>query len=180
MEIEMTESLKTFHRALSEARELFDCYETLNNHPELIPPDAIKKASLIMALTSWETYVEDVATELFHQKFSLVKGSMIGDFAEKQFKERLKFFHNPNSKKTKHLFEEFFNIDVTEHWQWENVYPKDAREQLNRWIAIRGEAVHRVNVDINQPQIIRKGELAKCIRFIDELARATDKALEAV
>ena len=176
----MTEALKNFHRALSEARELFECYNTLNGHPDLVPPDAIKKASLIMALTSWETYVEDVATELFHQKFSFVKGSMIGNFAEKQFSERLRFFHNPNSKKTKHLFEEFFDIDVTEYWQWENVYPKDAREQLNRWIVKRGEAVHRVNVDNSQPQVINKADLSKCIRFIDELAKATDKALESV
>ncbi len=174
----MTKALKNFHRALSEARELLECYETLNTHPDLTPPDALKKASLVMALTAWETYVEDVATELFHQKFSVIKGSMIGDFAEKQFEERLKFFHNPNSKKTKHLFEEFFNIDVTEYWEWNNVYPKDAREQLNLWISKRGEAVHRVNVDINQPQIIRKDELIKCIRFIDELATATDNALE--
>ena len=174
----MTKSLKNFHRALSEARELFECYETLNTHPDLIPPDALKKASLVMSLTAWETYVEDVATELFHQKFSVIKGSMIGDFAEKQFEERLKFFHNPNSKKTKHLFEEFFNIDVTEYWEWNNVYPKDAREQLNLWISKRGEAVHRAQVDLNQPQIIRKDELAKCIRFFDELAKATDNALE--
>ena len=174
----MTKALTMFHQALSEAKELADCFDTLNGHHDIIPPDALKKASLVMALTAWETYVEDVATELFHQKFSLIKGSMIGKFAEKQFDERLKYFHNPNSKKTKHLFEEFFDIDVTEHWEWNNVYPKDAREQLNRWIAKRGEAVHRAQVDLNQPQIIRKDELAKCIRFIDELAKATDHALE--
>jgi hypothetical protein len=176
----MTQALKMFNQGLSEAKELADCFDKLNGHPDIIPPDALKKASLVMALTAWETYVEDVATELFHQKFSVIKGSMIGNFAEKQFEERLKFFHNPNSKKTKHLFEEFFNIDVTEYWEWNNVYPKDAREQLNLWISKRGEAVHRVNVDFNQPQIIRKDELAKCIRFIDELAKATDKVLETL
>lgn len=180
MEIEMTKSLKTFHRALSEARELLECYENLNNHPELIPPDALKKASLVLALTAWETYVEDVATELFKQKFSVLEGSKLGVFVQKKFDERLRFFHNPNSNKTKKLFEEFFDIDVTEYWEWNNVYPKDAREQLNRWIEKRGEAVHRAQVDLNQPQIIRKDELAKCIRFFDELAQATDQALEAV
>ena len=174
----MTKSLSIFQQALSEAKELLNCYNTLNNHEEIVPPDALKKASLIMALTAWETYVEDVVTELFNIKFSLVKGSTLGDFAEKQLKERLKQFHNPDSRKTKHLFEEFFGVDVTENWQWNNVLPKDARTQLNKWISIRGDAVHRVEVDVNQPHVIRKDELAKCIRFIEELAKATDKAVD--
>ena len=173
----MTKSLSIFQQALSEAKELLNCYDTLNNHEEIVPPDALKKASLIMALTAWETYVEDVVTELFNIKFSLVKGSTLGDFAEKQLKERLKQFHNPDSRKTKHLFEEFFGVDITENWQWNNVLPKDARTQLNKWISIRGDAVHRVEVDVNQPHVIRKDELAKCIRFIEELAKATDKAV---
>ncbi len=174
----MTQSLGTFYQALSEAKELLSCYDTLNSHEEIVPPDALKKASLIMALTAWETYIEDVVTELFDIKFSLVKGSTLGNFAEKKLKERLKQFHNPDSSKTKQLFEEFFDVDITESWGWNNVLPKDARVQLNRWISIRGEAVHRVVVDITQPQVIRKDELVKCIRFIEELAKATDTAVD--
>jgi len=174
----MTKSLNTFHQALSEAKELLSCYNTLNAHDEIIPPDALKKASLIMAFTAWETYVEDVVTELFNIKFSLVKGSTLGNFAERQLKARLKQFNNPDSRKTKQLFEEFFGVDITEDWQWNNVLPKDARIQLNKWISIRGNAVHRVEIDTSQPQVIRKDELAKCIRFIEELAKATDKAVD--
>jgi len=176
----LTHSLKIFRQSLSEARELADCYDVLNSHPELSTPSSLKKACLILTLTAWETYVEDVIAELFESKFSLLKGSPLGAFAEKQLKERLKFFHNPNSQKTKHLFEEFFHIDVTEHWKWNNVMPKDAREQLNRWISKRGEAVHRAGGEVNQPQIIKKEELAKCLRFFDELANATDHVLEKI
>lgn len=176
----MTQSLHHFNRALEEARELFECYETLNAHPEIPLPSGLKKVTLILILTAWETYVEDVATELFEQKFSVLKGCKLGSFAEKQFNERLKFFHNPNSQKTKHLFEEFFDIDVTENWKWNNVMPKNAREQLNQWICKRGEAVHRSNVGLNQPQIVNKKELEKCLRFFWELTQATDKALENI
>lgn len=174
----MTQALKTFNRAIKDASELLDCYKTLNGHESITPPDSLKTAGLIMALTAWETYIEDVATELFRIKFSVVKGSTIGDFAEKQLKERLKQFHNPDSKKTKHLFEEFFGIDITDSWKWNNVLPIDARTQLNDWISKRGDAVHRAKVDVSQPHIIRKDELAKCIRFIRELAHATDKQID--
>lgn len=176
----MTSSLKQFNQALSEARELFDCYDTLNSHPELSPPSALKKACLILTLTAWETYVEDVVTEIFDIKFNVIKGSMVGNFAEKQLYERLKFFNNPNSQKTKHLFEEFFGIDVTEKWSWPNVTPHEARTQLNKWISKRGEAVHRVEVYLNQPQVVNKAELGKCLRFFEELAKTTDAALEVL
>jgi len=176
----VTESLKQFNLALNEARELLDCYDTLNAHPEIHLPSALKKAALILILTAWETYVEDVATELFEQKFGVLKGCSLGAFAEKQFKERLKFFHNPNSKKTKNLFEEFFDIDVSEHWKWNNVMPSDAREQLNIWISKRGEAVHRSNVGTNQADIVKKAELPKCLNFFTELASVTDKVLEKI
>lgn len=174
----MTKSLNTFHQAIGEAKELLSCFETLNGHPEIVPPDALKKASLIMTLTAWETYVEDVITELFNAKFSVVKGSTLGNFAEKQLNERLKQFHNPDSRKTKQLFEEFFGVDITESWKWNNILPKNARTQLNKWISIRGDAVHRIQVDASQPQVIRKDELTKCIRFVEEIAKATDKAVE--
>lgn len=68
----MTQSLAYFHRALGEAKQLSDCYQELNGHESVTPPDALKKASLILALTAWETYVEDVATELFNQQFGIL------------------------------------------------------------------------------------------------------------
>lgn len=176
----MSESLKQFTIALNEARELLECYDTLNLHPEIPLPSGLKKASLVLILTAWETYVEDVATEIFEKQFKVLKGSHLGDFAQNQFNAHLKFFHNPNSKKTKHLFEIFFNIDVTEHWKWNNVLPENAREQLNKWISKRGEAVHRSNVGLNQAEVVRKVELPKCLNFFNELARATDKALETI
>ena len=102
---------------------------------------------------------------------------MLGNFAERQLEERLKQFHNPGSRKTKQLFEEFFDVDITESWIWNNVDAKIARTQLNKWISLRGDAVHRVNVDPTAPHVIRKDELAKCIRFIEELVKATDLAV---
>ncbi|AFT94982.1 hypothetical protein AMBAS45_07535 [Alteromonas macleodii str. 'Balearic Sea AD45'] len=173
----MTNAYEIFKQSIIEAKDLLECFITLNSHSELTAPDALKKASLILALTAWETYVEDVITEIFNVKFSMVKGSRLGSFAEKQLKERLKQFHNPGSRKTKQLFEEFFDFDVTAKWIWNNVDSETARKQLNKWISLRGDAVHRVNVDPTAPHIIKKDELAKCIRFIEELVKATDQAV---
>ncbi|MCD8560598.1 MAG: hypothetical protein LRY75_17630 [Shewanella xiamenensis] len=176
----MSVALNTFKRAINDARALIECYDELNVKQESQALGALKRAALIMTMTAWETYVEDVATELFNNKFGALKGCQIGNFMEQQFSTRLKMFHNPDSAKTKQIFEEFFGIDVTEHWKWSNYIPKQARETLNSWLKKRGDAVHRAQVEIGTPQIIKRDEVDKCIRFITELVTATDKALGSV
>lgn len=176
----MSVALNTFKRAINDARALIECYDELNVKQESQALGALKRAALIMTMTAWETYVEDVATELFNNKFGALKGCQIGNFMEQQFSTRLKMFHNPDSAKTKQIFEEFFGIDVTEHWKWSNYIPKQARETLNAWLKKRGDAVHRAQVEIGAPQIIKRDEVDKCIRFITELVTATDKALGSV
>ncbi|MDH0449864.1 HEPN domain-containing protein [Shewanella sp. GD04112] len=176
----MSVALNTFKRAIGDARVLIECYDNLNAGQGKAAPEALKRAALIMTMTAWETYVEDVATELFNNKFGALKGCQIGNFMEQQFSTRLKMFHNPDSAKTKQIFEEFFGVDVTEHWKWPNYIPKQARENLNTWLKKRGDAVHRAQVEIGAPQIIKRDEVDKCIRFITELVTATDKALGSV
>ena len=177
----MSESLQNFKRAISDAQELLTCYDTINSSESNEPvPEVLKRACLIMTLTAWETYVEDIATELFQNKFGALKGSQIGNFMELQFNNRLKMFHNPDSQKTKQIFEEFFGIDVTEYWKLNNYIPKQSREMLNLWLKKRGDAVHRAKTDLNQPHIVKRDELDKCIRFITDLVVVTDKALMAL
>ncbi len=38
-----------------------------------------------MALTAWETYVEDRVVEEMHKKLAIVQGSYLGDFILKNF-----------------------------------------------------------------------------------------------
>jgi hypothetical protein len=174
----VTKSIEIFNQALKEAEALLFCFDELNSAGAVKPPEVLKKASLILVLTAWETYVEDLASELLELKFSALTGSLSGRFIENQFKDRLKQFHNPDSRKTKQLFEEFFDIDITEKWEWNNVSPKEARTQLNNWISKRGDAVHRYLDEENKPIVIRKEDLLKCFRFFNELVRATDSAVE--
>ncbi len=173
----MSTALNNFNRAIEDAKELLSCYDTLNAVETSAAPEVLKRAALIMTLTAWETFVEDIATEMFESKFGALTGCHIGDYIQKQFTVKLKTFHNPDSLKTKKLFEEFFGIDVTEKWTWNNYYPDQVRTSLNKWIKMRGEAVHRAQIDLTKPHIVKREELEKCVRFFSELASATDRAL---
>ena len=67
---------------------------------------------------------------------------------------------------------------MTENWIWYNYKdPDQARSTLNSWIKKRGEAVHRAQTDQTKPHIAKREELDKCLRFFNDLAQATDKAL---
>ncbi|WP_254788214.1 HEPN domain-containing protein [Vibrio rotiferianus] len=119
-----------------------------------------------------------MAKELVDAKYGVVKGSQLGRIVENRLEEHLKYFNNPGSRKTKALFEEFFGIDVTEAWVWNNFQTADeARAQLNKWLKKRGEAVHRAQTDITEAHIVKREELNKCIRFFRELVLATDSKL---
>jgi len=177
----MSISLNNFKLAISDAKELAECYDLMNEKNNSTPPDALKRAALIMTLTAWESYVEDIATEIFNNKFGVLKGCHIGDYLDRQFSSKLKMFHNPGSQKTKEIFEEFFGVNVTESWVWNSYQtPRQAKTTLDDWLKLRGEAVHRSQIDITKPDLIKRNELDKCVRFISELVEITDKKLESI
>ncbi len=176
----MSIAYNNFKMAMRDANDLLACYDSLNSGEQPRAPEVLKRATLIMVLTAWETYIEDMATEMFNSKFGVLKGCHVGNYIQEQFSVRLKMFHNPDSKKTKMLFMEFFGIDVTEKWEWNNYLPEQARTKLNKWIKIRGEAVHRSQIDIAKPHIVKRDDLEKCIRFFLELTKTTDNVLSKV
>ena len=176
----MSKSIESFNLAITDAEELLRCYDQINKSSAQSekPPEALKRASLILVLTAWETYVEDIATELFDLKFGVLKGCQIGNFMEQQFTTRLKMFHNPDSVKTKQIFLEFFGVDVTDSWVWNNyTTSKEVRTVLNEWISKRGNAVHRAQPDKQSTHIVKRNELDKCIFFFKNLVKVTDVAL---
>ncbi|HEH9411197.1 TPA: hypothetical protein SIA33_004288, partial [Aeromonas salmonicida] len=131
----------------------------------------------VMALTAWETYVEDRLVEEMHKKLAIVQGSYLGDFILKKLHTDLKSFHNPSSDKTKKIFMDYLGFDVTEGWRWPNYEPEKARSTLNQWIKKRGDAAHRskpISTGVPAPHLIKRDELEKVIRFIRDLVKSTD------
>ena len=55
----MSRALQSFEYSIKDAEELLAHFDDINTNPP--PPNAevLKRAGLVMALTAWETYVED-------------------------------------------------------------------------------------------------------------------------
>jgi hypothetical protein len=177
----VSRAIQNFEYSIRDAEELLGHFDALNCSPP--PPNAevLKRAGLVMALTAWETYVEDRLVEEMNKKLSVVAGSYVGDFVLKKLHHDLRQFHNASSEKTKRIFQEYLGLDVTEGWTWANYDPEKARATLNGWIGKRGDAVHRskpVNNGAPVAHLIKRDELEKVIRFIRDLVRATDTFID--
>jgi hypothetical protein len=177
----MSRAFQSFDFGIKDAEELLAHFDAVDSNPP--PPNAevLKRAGLVMALTAWETYVEDRLLEEMNKKLGVVAGSYVGNFVLKKLHQDLKQVHNPSSEKTKRIFIEYLGLDVTEGWSWANYDMEKAKTTLNGWIAKRGDAVHRSKtVSGGSPvaHLIRREELEKVIRFIRELVKATDLFIE--
>ena len=171
----------SFEHGIKDAEELLAHFDAINANPP--PPNAevLKRAGLVMALTAWETYVEDRVTEGVEKRLVAVAGSYVGNFILKKLQLELKQFHNPTSDKTKKLFVDYLDVDVTQGWSWANHEPEKVKTALNQWISKRGDAVHRskpLNNGSPAAHLIKRDELEKVIRFIKDLVKATDAYLE--
>lgn len=176
----MTEAKISFDYGIQDAEDLLGHFDSINTQPPPGNAEVLKRAALVMTLAAWETYVEDRVAEGLAKKLSIVSGSYTGNFIEKRLQNDLKQFHNPNAEKTKKLFLEYLEVDVTHGWKWANTDPVKAKKLLNEWIAKRGDAVHRskpVNNGSPVPHLVKRDELVKAIRFVKELVNATEAYL---
>jgi RiboL-PSP-HEPN len=99
----MSKALVTFEGSIKDAEDLLAHFDAMPKPPPT-NAEVLKRAGLVMALTAWETYVEDRVREELSRRLRVVNGSYVGKFVTSRLEEELKRFHNPTSEKTKRLF----------------------------------------------------------------------------
>ncbi|MDI3323401.1 HEPN domain-containing protein [Pontibacterium granulatum] len=175
----MSVAYENFKISILDSERILEAYDLLNkDRAGGREPEELKRAALIMTLTAWETYVEDRVKEEVDSRLRALDGSQVANYIRKQLENDLKFFHNPNSKKTKHIFEDFVGLDVTEHWKWDNMDQEAVRTKLNKWIQKRGDAVHRSVTDKQSSHLVSREDMKKCIGFFKRLVENTDASLK--
>lgn len=181
MEPVTSKARDAFDVSIKDAVDLLE-YHAKSGHPPPPHAEVLKRAGLVMALTAWETYVEDRLVEaVTHKLASSTSHSAM--FMQDRLREELKRFHNPTSDKTRKLFQDYLDIDVVSEWKWQHVDPKKACEELDSLLKKRGDAVHRARGPQNgpsTPHLVTRDKLDKAIRFIKELVTATERAVSQV
>lgn len=176
-----SKALETFEHAIQDAVDLLNHFDSVNTQPP--PPEAevLKRAGLVMALAALETYVEDRIAEAADAIAGPEGvGGHLASFYKASLENDLKYFHTPSTDRIRTLFEKYLALDITEAWTWNNYDPARAKAELNRITKKRGDIAHRSwRPKLNQPtaHAITRDELRKHIRFIRDLAAATDAYL---
>src|SRR5262245_5840517 len=178
--ITMSRAKATFESSIGDAEALLTYFDAINKQPPPENAEVLKRAGLIMALTAWETYVEDRVREEMHRRLQVVDGSYVGKFVLTRLEEELRRFHNPSSEKTKKLFHDYLGIDVTTAWTWQHFDLAKVKKTLDDLIVKRGDAVHRskpAQSNTPPPHLVKREDLERAIRFLKSLVEATDRAL---
>lgn len=173
----MSKALTSFDIGMRDVDELVDTYNQLNQGVEKAP-EVLKRAALIMAMTAWETYVEDRVQEFVDDNMKMLKGSQISKYVQDKLDQEIRYFHTPNSHKTGKIFEGLVGKNITEEWVLNNFSNEDTKKTLDYYIKLRGEVVHRSVTDKSSPHLVKKEILEKCIKFLRGLAVCTDEILE--
>lgn len=171
----MSQASDRFATGLKDAERLLERFDREKQEASGTQDETLKRAALVMALAAWETYVKDRFEAEFDTHFGAVKGSPIGKFVGKRRDEDLKRFFNPNSERTARLFTEYFDVDITRGWEWDNYKPADARKTLDKLIAKRGDAAHKTSRMQTEPHLVKRDELEKALRFLRGLVDASEK-----
>src|SRR4029453_3340997 len=127
----MSRAAKQFAQSILDAEHLLSHFDALNSNPPPPHTEVLKRAGLVMAMTAWETYVEDRLEEFWTARLSRLEDKGIAPYVQARFADEIKRLHNPSADKTAQLFRDFCSFEVTESWTWSHFDPGRARDSLN-------------------------------------------------
>lgn len=178
----MSTSSDTFAESIKDAENLLNHFNVLNQHPPSEESEVLKRAGLVMAMTAWETYVEDRLVEACTERLRTVKDRSIAAFVDTKLADEIKRLNNPASQKTIELFRDYAGVDLSKQWHWNNYDVKTVRGRLDQYMKLRGDVVHRsrpTNSDAASGHPVKKEDLKKSINFLKRLVQATESAFES-
>jgi hypothetical protein len=134
----MSKAKQSFLDGIRDAEKLFDYYhEESRSGPPPREAEVLKRAGLIMAMTAWETYVEDRVSEAVDARITATGANEFTGFFKARLDEELRRFNNPNSEKTCRLFKEYTGVDVSQKWVWNGYDIARTKARLDRKIPAR-------------------------------------------
>jgi hypothetical protein len=178
----MSKAKDTFAQSIKDAENLLQHFNDLNKKPPPAPElEVLKRAGLVMAMTAWETYVEDRVTEACVERLRGLSDITIADFVRSKLTEEIKRLHNPASQRTLQLFREYAGVDLADHWCWNGCDFDAVTQRLDVYMKLRGDVVHRsLQIPSDAPLVhpVKKDDLKKAIAFLKNLVSATERSID--
>lgn len=179
----MSVASEAFEKSIQDAENLLSHFNKLNQKPPPPENEVLKRAGLVMAMTAWETYVEDRVLEASKERLARLDDAALREFVQEKLTDEIKRLHNPTARKTAQLFKDYAAVDVVPSWTWNNYPSEIACKTLDRFMKLRGDVVHRSRPTVKGPPSadpVTKDDLRRVIRFLRDLVAATERAFEGV
>lgn len=175
----MSDASETFAQSIQDAENLLKHFNRLNTNPPPPEIEVLKRAGLIMAMTAWETYVEDRLQEASNQRLKKLRNRDIAALVTSKLADEIRKLHNPDYHKTIELFTDYAGVDLKTCWSWNNCDLKTVKERLGQYMKLRGDIVHRSrSITPGEPNShpVKKVDLEKAINFLKSLVDATERS----
>ena len=176
----ISKALATFEQAIRDAEHLLEHFDKLNTKPPPPENEVLKRAGLILAMTAWETFVEDSLVEVLEHRLQDCSDTAIADLVRAKLRQEISRLHNPTGEKVTEMLRHYAGVDVSKHWKWNGVDADAAKKRLNEYLKLRGDVAHRawvVREGQTQQHPVKREDLERAIRFLRRLVAATDSAL---
>lgn len=137
---------------------------------------ALNRAAVVMTLSAWEAYVEELAKESVDSFMPANPAQTLWQSIKADTLSRTKRFNTPNAQNVRELFTACIGLgDVTAGWNWQNTTPQRATNRLTKAITLRHQVAHGVNPRPN----VRNQYAAALPGFFRLLGSATDATVRA-
>jgi len=161
---------------LEDAAELSEAHRRLRtgNRGRQWGLGAINRAAVVICVSAWEAYVEEVTREALEAIRPAALGQQAWDSIKAPAMAQIRHFNTPNAGNTKALLSSCVGLgDVTTDWYWRNCAAATAVRYLNAAITERHQIAHGVNPRPRVP-LARSSWLSS---FFRNLARCTDRSV---
>lgn len=169
--------------------------------------EVFKRAGVILAVTAWETYVEDSLKSQVQERVKAAKtpqdlqatfnsvaqawlcsapkppdlAKWTGSGWQEVILERLRVevdtLNTPNSSNVEKLFKRYLGLEITKHWKWQGTASKDARRKLDDLVSLRGQLVHRGKELFEGKASAHRKHVVDAVSLLERLVQCTDEAL---
>ena len=172
----MSKASDGFAYSIKDSENLLLHFNALNTKPPPPEIEVLKRAGLIMAMTAWETYVEDRLVEAAEERLHSLENDAVASLVMSKLTEEIKRLNNPDSSRAIQLFRDYAGVDLSSTWFWNGVDHKTAKSRLNNYLKLRGDIVHRSKPDTASSHPVKKVDLEKAISFLKLLVDASERA----
>jgi hypothetical protein len=137
-------------------------------------PPVRRFADVVMSLSAWEAYVEELVKESVTSFKPAVPTNTLWQSINADARSKIGRFHTPSTDNVRTLIADTIGLqDVTMSWHWQHMTVQQAKDRLGVALTYR----HHIAHGVNPRPTIHNSCASRLPAFFKTLGRCTDRAV---